>query len=175
MRMWIKHVMLAILAFISGVGVSAGTFAFILVIGVIPRMLRKTQLAKKIVLIENVVILGGIVGSALAVFLNIRILGLDGNHELSMSNVLQSGNAFQPLGLWIIIVTILGHIIIALYGLCAGVFVGCISVALAEILNTFPILFKRLCVKRGLQWVMLMMAFGKFAGALFYFWTGYKM
>lgn len=173
--MWIKHVMLAILAFISGVGVSAGTFAFILVIGVIPRMLRKTHLAKKIIVIENVVMLGGIAGSILAVFLQLRILGLDGNDEFSMVRVLQSGNAFQPLGLWIVIATIIGHIIVALYGLCAGIFVGCISVALAEILNTFPILFKRLCVKRGLQWVMLMMAFGKFAGALFYFLTGYKM
>lgn len=173
--MWIKHVALAILAFISGVGVSAGTFAFILVIGVIPRMLRKTNLAKKAVLIENVVILGGVAGCILAVFLQLHLLGLNGSDELSMRNVLQSGNAFQPIGLWVVIATIIGHIIIALYGLCAGVFVGCISVALAEILNTFPILFKRLCVKRGLQWVMLMMALGKFAGALFYFLTGYKM
>jgi len=47
--------------------------------------------------------------------------------------------------------------------------VGCIAVALAEILNTFPIIFRRFQIKEGLSWIMLFMAFGKCAGAFWYF------
>ena len=50
-----------------------------------------------------------------------------------------------------------------------GIFVGCIAVALAEILNTFPIIFRRFQIKEGLSWIMLFMAFGKCAGAFWYF------
>lgn len=143
--MLIKHLILSVLAFVSGIGVAAGTFAFILVIGVVPRILRRSNLAGRVLLVESMIAAGGIIGNAVSVFESMRL--------------------FVPAG----------HILIAVYGICAGIFVGCISVALAEILNTFPILFKRLHLKRGLQWVMLMMAFGKFAGALFYFVTGYNM
>ena len=82
--MWIKHLFLGFIGLASGVGVAAGTFAFIIVIG-------------------------------------------------------------------------------------AGIFVGCIAVALAEILNTFPIIFRRFQIKEGLSWIMLFMAFGKCAGAFWYF------
>lgn len=173
--MLIKQFILALLAFVSGVGVAAGTFAFILVIGVVPRILRKSNLARRVLLVENMIAAGGIIGNAVSVFEPLRLLGLTGDGELSVSNILSSGDIWQPMALWVLIATALGHILIAVYGICAGIFVGCISVALAEILNTFPILFKRLHIKRGLQWVMLMMAFGKFAGALFYFVTGYHM
>lgn len=63
------------------------------------------------------------------------------------------------LGLWLII----------LFGLSAGIFVGCLAVALAEILNTFPIMFRRLGVKEGLSFIMLFMALGKMAGALYFY------
>ena len=62
-----------------------------------------------------------------------------------------------------------GHIFLGVYGICAGFFVGCVAVALAEILKTFPVIFRRLKVKTGLQVILLFMAFGKMAGALFYF------
>jgi stage V sporulation protein AB len=53
--------------------------------------------------------------------------------------------------------------------------VGCIAVALAEILNTFPILFRRMSIKRGLSFMMLAMALGKMAGSLYYFLCGYGL
>lgn len=63
------------------------------------------------------------------------------------------------LGIWLVI----------LFGLSAGIFVGCLAVALAEILNTFPIMFRRLGVKEGLSFIMLFMALGKMAGALYFY------
>lgn len=66
----------------------------------------------------------------------------------------------------------LGIWLVMLYGLSAGIFVGCLAVALAEILNTFPIMFRRFGIKEGLSWIMLFMALGKMAGA-FYFYANH--
>lgn len=161
-KMWIRHVMLAFLAFLAGVGVSAGTFAFILVIGVVPRILRRTNLARRVLLVESMIQAGGIIGNVLSVC------------YVSDLFIWQPAVYFSDSAGGMLLRG-MGHLLIAVYGICAGIFVGCISVALAEILNTFPILFKRFHLKRGLQWVMLMMALGKFVGALFYFATGYSM
>lgn len=65
-----------------------------------------------------------------------------------------------------------GVIFLCVYGLSAGIFVGCMAVALAEILDTFPITFRRLGLKQGLSLVMLMMALGKCTGSLYFFLRG---
>jgi stage V sporulation protein AB len=56
------------------------------------------------------------------------------------------------------------------------VFVGCISIALAEILDTFPIFTRRLKLKEnsGLK-LLISMAIGKTIGALLYFYFGYGL
>ena len=140
--MWIKHIGLGAAGLVAGIAASAGTFAFIIVLGVIPRMIGKSKVAEKILTFENAIILGGIFGNLLSVFLNIRI----------------------PLG----------SPLLAVFGLCSGIFVGCMAVALAEILDTFPVLFRRLKLKRGLSWVILLIALGKLCGSLFYFFYGMK-
>lgn len=132
-----KHIFLGFIGLASGLAVSAGTFAFLIVIGVIPRMIGKCNRAAEILHFENAVILGGTFGNIMSVFLNLRL----------------------PLG----------PLLLCVYGLSAGIFVGCIAVALAEILNTFPIMFRRIGLKTGLPWVMLFMALGKSAGAFYYF------
>ena len=67
-----------------------------------------------------------------------------------------------------------GPALLCVYGISAGIFVGSIAVALAEILNTFPITFRRMGLKVGLFWVMLAMAAGKVAGSLYYFLGNFK-
>ena len=104
--MLIRHVFLGFLGIASGFAVSAGTFAFLIVIGVVPRMIGKCNRAAETMHFENAIILGGIMGN------------------------------------------------------------------MAEILNTFPIMFRRSGLKEGLSWIMLVMALGKTAGALYYFLTG---
>lgn len=56
-----------------------------------------------------------------------------------------------------------------LSGVAAGMFTGCLSVALAEVLNVFPILFRRAKLKEGLGILILSFALGKMAGGLYYF------
>ena len=145
--MLISHLLIGLLAITCGIAVSAGTFAFILVIGVVPRMIKKNNMGNHIFAIENSIVLGVMVGAIFSVF---------------------EWKARFPIP-W------MAHVMVAIYGLAAGIFVGCIAVALAEILNTFPILFRRLYINRGLSWVMIAMAFGKLAGSMYYFFCGYGL
>lgn len=63
----------------------------------------------------------------------------------------------------------LGHVFLAIYGLCSGIFVGCIAIALAEVLRAFPIMFRRLKINEGLDFLMVGIALGKLAGSLYFF------
>ena len=66
-----------------------------------------------------------------------------------------------------------GHLFLALFGLGAGIFVGCMAVALAEIINVYPIMYRRMKLKIGMEWVMATIAIGKMSGCLFYFIRGF--
>ena len=145
--MFLKTVLLAGLSTACGIAVSAGTFAFLLVIGVIPRMIKRCEFGDKIIMIENTIILGVLTGAVFSV--------IEWSAKLPME--------------W------MAHTILAMFGISAGIFVGCIAVALAEILNTFPILFRRLYISRGLSLVMIAMALGKMTGSFFYFFFGYGL
>lgn len=47
----LREIFLSVIAFLAGAGVSAGVFAFVLVIGVVPRILRCSRI-ENIILIE---------------------------------------------------------------------------------------------------------------------------
>lgn len=66
-----------------------------------------------------------------------------------------------------------GHIFLGLFGISAGIFVGCMAVALAEIINAYPIMMRRLKLKIGLEWMVAVIAIGKMSGCLFYFLRGF--
>lgn len=64
-----------------------------------------------------------------------------------------------PVGAWILVAA----------GIGAGCFIGCLATALAEVLQVFPILFRRAGLKEGLNIGMIFFAVGKVAGALYAF------
>ena len=109
--MFLRSCILVFTGFCAGIGVSAGTFAFLLVIHVIPRILQKAKLEKKVIFTENMIIKGILFGTVLSLF--------------------------EWHKRWLFV--ILGRTLLTIFGLSAGVFVGCIAIALAEILDTFPI------------------------------------
>lgn len=144
--MFLKSIILIVAAFGSGIGVAAGTFAFFLVIRVIPRMVQKANLGHKIISIENTVIKGTLFGTVLSLF------------------------AWKKRWLY----WIFGKTLLSIYGMCAGIFSGCIAVALAEILDIFPIFFRRIRMHEQLcEELLFVMAVGKLVGSLFYFFAGY--
>lgn len=66
-----------------------------------------------------------------------------------------------PAGTWFL----------ALYGILAGIFAGCWAMALAEVLNVFPVFIRRIKISRCIPWAILGMAVGKCVGGLLFFWN----
>ena len=59
------------------------------------------------------------------------------------------------------------------FGIFSGIFVGCWALALAEVLNVFPIFLRRINITKGIGVVILGIAVGKVLGALVYFFFGW--
>ena len=144
--MFLKSLFLITIGLSAGLGIAAGTFAFLFLIRVIPRMVQKAKIEHKIIYIENIVFRGIMFGTIMSLF------------------------SWKKKWLF----TLLGRSILTIAGLSAGIFVGCFAVALAEILDTFPIFFRRLHLKDDFGVVLVfVMAFGKMIGSLFFFLAGY--
>lgn len=54
-------------------------------------------------------------------------------------------------------------------GVFAGIFVGCLALAIAEMLDTIPIFARRIGFRKGLGFAVLSIALGKAAGSLLFF------
>ena len=146
--MLLKSLFMILVGLSSGIGVAAGTFAFLFVIRIIPRMIQKARLEHKIIFIENTIFRGIMFGTALSLF------------------------SWKKKWLF----ELFGKTLLTIFGMSAGIFVGCLAVALAEILDTFPIFFRRLNLKDEFGEVLLfVMAIGKLIGSLFFFFSGYDI
>ena len=64
----------------------------------------------------------------------------------------------------------LGSVGLAVMGVCFGIFVGSWILALAEIVNIFPVFFRRMGVTKGTSLVILAIAAGKVLGSLMHFY-----
>lgn len=64
-----------------------------------------------------------------------------------------------------------GAILVPVFGLFSGIFVGCWSMALAEILNIFPIFIRRVKLLKAIPYLIAGMAFGKGIGSLIYYFN----
>lgn len=71
--------------------------------------------------------------------------------------------------LWIGVSGIWGLLILAAVGIFSGMFVGCIALAVAEMLDSFPIFFRRIQMKQGISLIVFFIALGKLCGSLVYF------
>ena len=63
--------------------------------------------------------------------------------------------------------------LLVLIGVFAGIFVGCLSIALSEVLDGIPIFARRIRLKMGVSIAVLMVAVGKIAGSIVYFVNGF--
>jgi stage V sporulation protein AB len=66
-----------------------------------------------------------------------------------------------------------GRTLLILYGLFAGIFLGGWALALEEIADTFPIIFRRARFQKGIPHMILALAIGKSVGALLFFYLGW--
>ena len=70
-----------------------------------------------------------------------------------------------PVGSWFLIPA----------GLFMGVFVGGWIMALAEVINVFPVYCRRLGITKGLSWIVIAIAVGKTLGSLIHFYMRWGM
>lgn len=155
--MLIEKIFLALVGASGGLLVSAGVFTVLISVGLVPRFAGKTHTGKHIFLYEEMVVLGTLFGNILSVF----------------GDAFRIGEWFrlkQPFGgagtgIW----EVTAAVFVVVFGLFAGIFVGCLALAIAEMLNTIPIFARRIQFRHGLGIAVLSVALGKFCGSLLYF------
>lgn len=62
-----------------------------------------------------------------------------------------------------------GNMVLGIYGLAVGIFVGCLVMSLAETLKALPVISRRIHLAVGLQYLILSIGLGKLIGSLVYF------
>lgn len=62
-----------------------------------------------------------------------------------------------------------GNIILLIYGLGVGIFVGSLVMSLAETLKALPVVSRRINLGVGLQYIILSLGIGKLIGSLVFF------
>ena len=124
----------------SGAIAAAGTFAFIVMIGIFTRLADRTHTSSYVSVYENAIVLGGTIGNIVLIY-----------------------NVNLPLS----------YVGLAVFGVFCGVFVGCLAVALAEVLKVFPVLSRRLALICGLPYIVLSIALGKGVGSFIQFIFGW--
>lgn len=133
---WCTQAALLVTGVCSGALVAAGMFAFVTMIGVVSRMAARTKSVRMVPLYEDLVVLGAAIGNVLFLY---------------------EPNLQMPA---------LGATLQLVFGFFAGIYVGCLSIALAELLNVVPIFSRRIKLNRGLTAFVLTFAFGKLLGAV---------
>lgn len=135
-----------------GVLTAAGVFTVLTAVGLIPRFVGETHSAKEVWLYEDMVILGTILGGIFSVF----------GHEWNI-------RGWMTAHLSEVAVTTIINGSILLVGVFGGMFVGCLALAIAEMLDSIPIFTRRISFRHGLGCMVLSIALGKLCGSLFYF------
>lgn len=148
---------LALGAFGFGWLASGGVFTVFFSAGLIPQFAVKTHTASQILKYESLATFGVVAGGLISLF----------------------APAFHPQvkplpeGLYETVWWQTGsNILLILWGFFAGIFVGCLVMVIAEMLNTIPIFSRRIKMGKGLGICLTAMALGKAAGALFYYYNG---
>jgi len=144
--MSINDFLFLLLGVTFGFSASAGLFALITSITVVPRMADETYTKKHIKTYETAITVGGTMW-------NIFFL-LD----------LPYTKYIHPELL---------HIIIIAFGLFSGIYIGCVAMALAERLSVTAILSRRLRLHIALPFTISVMALGKLIGELIFFMYGF--
>jgi len=132
----LKHGASVIIGFGSGLVVAGAVYAFITIVGVVPRLAQKTHTTGKIRVYESALALGGIFGTLAGIF-----------------------RFYIPVT----------HIGVIAVSLANGIFIGCLAMSLAEVLNVIPIFSRRARIQRGMFFLVMAIAIGKLVGALLYF------
>ena len=156
---------MAVYGLSSGLLVSAGIFTVLLAVGLAPRFVGMTHTAKKTFLYEGCIMSGAVLGTFFSVIPALFHTGEWLRGQLQIFSA--------AAGSWLLSAAdIFGEVFLAAAGLFMGMFVGCLALAIAEMLDSIPIFARRISYRHGLGIAVLAVALGKLAGSLYYFWQG---
>lgn len=96
-----------------------------------------------------------------------------GNHILLYENAIILGAIWGNVISMYRIPPPQSQILVGTFGLFAGIFVGCWAMALAEVLNVFPIFVRRTKLVKCIPYIILSIAIGKGIGSVIYFFFGW--
>lgn len=156
--MFLRQFLLAAVGVSAGLIVSAGVFTVLISVGLIPRFAGKMHVADKVFVLEEAVIWGTLAGSFWSIYSEWGKIG----YYVRLHEVFGAG---ATEGVW----SLIGTLFQIVFGLFAGIFVGCLALAIAEMLNTIPVFARRIGFRHGLGVAILAVALGKLAGSLIYF------
>lgn len=122
----------------AGFAVSGGFFAFISLIGIVPRLASVSGTASHIRLYESFLATGLIVINLISIY------------RPDFSGMPYPGALF----------------LLDMQGFFSGIFTGCLAGALAEVVNVIPIMSRRLKMRKGFPYYVIAFALGKCAGSL---------
>lgn len=120
---------------------------------------------------------GGIVAAGVFAFLAMigvfpRLIGRTHTNKhilLYESFIILGGILGNIVNLYNIPLGVGGNLFLGIFGLSAGIFVGCLVMSLAETLKALPVMSRRIHFAVGLQYVILSIGLGKLVGSLIFF------
>ena len=136
--MWQGQIFVGMVGLCGGAVVATALAAFIIELGIIPRYAGITHTAKHILLYEDCLMLGAVIGNLVSIY---KIL--------------------MPLG----------RIGLGIVGLGFGMFLGSWIIALGEVVRVFPVMARRIGLKKGTGLVILSIAIGKTIGCFLQFFS----
>lgn len=145
--MFLKGLFLGMLGLSFGLLASAGVFTVLVAVGLIPRFAGRTHTAGKVLIYEEMVVFGTIFGGLISIF----------SSFISLDKIIPET---------------VGNSVLCVCGLFSGMFVGCLALAIAEMLDSIPIFTRRIGFRHGIGIVILCVAIGKICGSLIYFLIG---
>lgn len=149
--MWIREGILIFLGSCFGLMVAGGVFTVLFVVGMIPRFAGKTDTARYELLYEEFIIAGSVAGCILSIFTFPYMLGEWMQMLPDVVYEIVTFTALMAIGIFI------------------GIFVGCLALALAEMIDSIPIFARRMGFRHGIGVAVIATALGKVCGSILYF------
>ncbi len=135
-----------------GLFTAGAVFTTVIVVGLVPRFAARFHTARKVFQYEEWVIAGSLLGGLYGVFQQLW----------KVVPWAERGSVLQVLSMASLVI----------WALFTGLFVGCLAIAIEEMLGGIPVLMRRVHIRKGLGILMLAIAIGKTCGSFFYFFFG---
>ena len=147
-----EQLFLALLGLSFGVFTAGGVFTTVIVVALIPRFAARFHTAYKIEFYEEWIVAGAITGGIFGVYSH---LWTTPSWE-ARSALLKAAGVF----------------FVTVWAFFTGMFVGCLALAIEEMLGGIPVFARRVHLRKGLGVIILSIAFAKLTGSLYYFYFG---